>query len=82
MPLQHAKVYMCAIQNFHIDWIIDMEREEEFEGFGRVGDDGNLYLTSNEITAVTKKFVRLYKNRQSKLHSERNEQYKSHSAQK
>ena len=50
-----------------------MEREEDHQEFGRVGEDGNLYLTSNEITAITKKFVRLYKNRQSKLHSARNE---------
>jgi hypothetical protein len=41
-----------------------MERDEEYRGFGRVGeDDGNLYLTSSEITSITKKFVRLYKNR-------------------
>ena len=45
-----------------------MERDEDHEEFGRVGEDDNLYLTSNEITAITKKFVRLYKNRQSKLH--------------
>ena len=76
VPLQHVKVYMCAIQNFHIDWIIDNEREEEYDGFGRMGEDGNLYLTSNEITAITKKYVRLYKNRQQKISSERNEKYK------
>ncbi len=51
---------MCAIQNFHIDWIIDMEREDENQGIGRVGEDGNLYLTSSEITSITKKNIRLY----------------------
>ena len=29
VPLQHVKVVMCAIQNFHIDWILDPEREDE-----------------------------------------------------
>ena len=28
LPLQRAKVIMCAIQNFHIDWIIDPLRED------------------------------------------------------
>ena len=80
--MQHAKVYMCAIQNFHIDWIIDIERDDEIQGIGRVGDDGNLYLTSNEITFITKKYVRLYKNRQNKLSTDRNEKYKVHCLQK
>jgi len=25
--LHNAKVVMCSIQNFHIDWMIDTERE-------------------------------------------------------
>lgn len=29
VPLQYVKVFMCAILNFHIDWIIDIEREDE-----------------------------------------------------
>ena len=29
VPLQFVKVLMCAILNFHIDWIIDLEREEQ-----------------------------------------------------
>jgi hypothetical protein len=74
---------MCAIQNFHIDWIIDNARDEELnEGIGRIGEDGNLYLTSSEITSITKKYVRLYKNRQSKLHNDRNEKYIENSVQK
>ena len=28
VPLQFVKVFMCAILNFHIDWIIDIERED------------------------------------------------------
>jgi hypothetical protein len=73
---------MCAIQNFHIDWIIDTERYEDSQGIGRVGEDNNLYLTSNEITSITKKYVRLYKNRQNKLNTDRASKYKDHSAQK
>jgi len=28
VPLQRVKVIMCAIQNFHIDWLIDDQRED------------------------------------------------------
>ena len=28
VSLQFVKVFMCAILNFHIDWIIDLERED------------------------------------------------------
>lgn len=26
IPLKRAKIFMCGIQNFHIDWLIDTER--------------------------------------------------------
>ena len=29
IPLQRIKVIMCAIQNFHIDWIIDHDRDAD-----------------------------------------------------
>lgn len=61
---------MCAIQNFHIDWIIDPQREEfsrvSPNEIGRV-EDQNLFLKSDEITYLTKKYVDLYKNRMEKL---------------
>ena len=82
VPLQHVNVYMCAIQNFHIDWIVDFDRDQDYQGFSRIGDDGNLYLTPNEITAITKKYIRFYKNRQVKMHKDRSEQYKQQSNQK
>jgi hypothetical protein len=80
--LQHIKVYMCAIQNFHIDWIIDTERDDDNQGIGRVGEDGNLYLTSNEITFITKKYIRFYTQRSSKLNVDRIKKYNDNSAQK
>lgn len=70
LPLQRAKTMMCAIQNFHIDWIIDPERED-FQKvtplhIGRI-EDRNLFLKSDEISHLTKKYVDLYKNRLEKL---------------
>ena len=61
---------MCAILNFHIDWIIDLDREEEPgvkpNELGRI--HGNtLLLKSEEISYITKKYLKLYKNRQDKL---------------
>jgi hypothetical protein len=64
---------MCAILNFHIDWIIDLEREEEPGvnplSIGRISDK-SLLLKSEEISYITKKYVKLYKNRQDKLQDE------------
>jgi hypothetical protein len=61
---------MCAILNFHIDWIIDLEREEtpgvNPNRIGRMYDK-TLLLKSEEITYITKKYVILYKNRQDKI---------------
>ena len=61
---------MCAIQNFHIDWIIDPLRED----FSRVNpsvigriEDRNLFLKSDEISYLSKQYVDLYKNRMEKL---------------
>lgn len=70
LPLQRAKVIMCAIQNFHIDWIIDPQREDFTRvspaSIGRL-DGNNMFLKSDEITYLTKKYVDLYKNRMEKL---------------
>ena len=61
---------MCAIQNFHIDWIIDPFREDfervEPTNLGRI-EGNNLFLKSEEITFITKKYVDLYQNRMEKL---------------
>ena len=66
VPLQFVKVFMCAIINFHIDWIIDFEREEEPgvnpNHIGRIHGK-TLLLKSEEISYITKKYVKLYKNR-------------------
>ena len=70
VPLQRVKVIMCAIQNFHIDWLIDDQREDlervNPKDIGRQEGD-RLYLKSEEITYLTKKYVALYQNRQEKL---------------
>ena len=61
---------MCAIQNFHIDWIIDPYRDEfvkvDPSNIGRI-EENNLYLKSEEISYITKKYVDLYKNWMEKL---------------
>ena len=28
VPLQRVKVILCSIQNFHIDWLIDDQRDD------------------------------------------------------
>ena len=65
---------MCAIQNFHIDWIIDQERPEiehaDPNDFGRL-EGNNLFLKSEEITYLTKKNVILYRNRLNKLQKDK-----------
>lgn len=61
---------MCAIQNFHIDWLIDDQREEQLrvnpKKIGREEGD-RLFLKSEEITYLTKKYITLYQNRQEKI---------------
>lgn len=59
---------MCCIQNFHIDWLIDTEREDAVDphSLGRL-DGEDLIFTPEEISYITKKYVLLYKNRQSFL---------------
>ena len=52
---------MCAIQNFHLDWIIDPERQDDDLGlnlanFGRVSESNELLLKSDEITYLTQKY--------------------------
>ena len=63
VPLHVVKVLMCAIQNFHIDWLIDEQRSEGGSiKAGSIGRrEGNrLYLRSEEISHLTKKFHNLY----------------------
>lgn len=64
---------MCAIQNFHIDWIIDHERDEAESKPGQIGriDGPNLFLKSDEITLITKRMLPLYKNRMDQLAQEK-----------
>ena len=54
---------MCAIQNFHIDWLIDDQREDQERvdphNIGRTEGD-RLFLKSEEITYLTKKYVALF----------------------
>lgn len=73
IPLQRIKVIMCGIQNFHIDWIIDHERNEEDINHAKIGriDGPNLFLKSEEITILTKRMLPLYKNRMDLLASEK-----------
>ena len=69
--LHHAKVMMCAIQNYHIDWMVDPLREDERVNPNQIGrtytddHDGqrDLLLTPAEISFMTKKYANLYKNR-------------------
>ena len=63
--LWNVKVVMCCIQNFHIDWLIDLEREDVKASYRNIGrfDHGRIFFTPNEITCLTKKFVLMYKNR-------------------
>jgi hypothetical protein len=60
---------MCCIQNFHLDFIIDNQREEIEEVnpacLGRVEDE-DIYYTTAEISHISQKYVLLYKNRQAK----------------
>jgi hypothetical protein len=37
VPLKSIKVFMCGIQNFHIDWIIDHEREDVTLNTDKIG---------------------------------------------
>jgi len=66
--LWNAKAIMCCIQNFHIDWLIDLNRQEDHPAkqFGRF-EEGKLYLSPNEILTLTKRFNIMYKNRQNSL---------------
>lgn len=71
VPLHNAKVVMCAILNFHIDWMIDGEREENERSpvRGKIGrlENDILFVTPGEISKITKKFVIMYRNRQTFL---------------
>ena len=63
---------MCAIQNFHIDWLIDDQRDDVVDPskIGRI-QDKQFLLKSEEITYLTKKYIKLYKNRMDKLASDK-----------
>ena len=63
--LHHAKVIMCCVQNFHIDWLIDEDGDREFNPakLGRM-DGEEIFFTPDEISYITKKYVIMYINRQ------------------
>lgn len=62
--MHNVKVVMCSILNFHIDWMIDYDRNDfNKQQVGRF-EDGILYLNPLEIAFMTKKFIQMYKNRQ------------------
>ena len=69
--LHNAKVVMCSMLNFHIDWMIDSERQDEEVSprRGKIGRFENdiMYVTPNEISKITRKFVVMYRNRQTFL---------------
>ena len=74
VPLKRAKVFMCGIQNFHIDWLIDVESPDASingQSVGRIDAEGEYYLRSDEITYLTKKYHSLYQNRLDKLAAEK-----------
>ena len=65
---------MCGIQNFHIDWLIDMESPEgpiNSQSIGRLDHQGDYVIRSDEITYLTKKYHILYQNRLDKLANEK-----------
>lgn len=84
--LHNAKVIMCAILNFHIDWMIDSDRNDgdSSPGRGKFGRFENdiLFVTPSEISRLTKKFVLMYRNRQSFLASMQKNTHKQTSIQK
>lgn len=84
IPLQRIKVVMCAIQNFHIDWIIDHDRDGEEKNHGQIGriDGPNLFLKSDEITLLTKRMLPLYKNRMDLLATEKKQSHRLKAIQK
>ena len=58
---------MCGLQNFHIDWLIDTEKQPnqrigQTQNIGRIDDNGDYFLRSDEITHLTKKYHLLYQN--------------------
>lgn len=64
--LHNSKVIMCSIQNFHIDWMIDSERNyKNAPPKGKIGrfDEEIILLTPLEISKLTKKYVIMYRNR-------------------
>ena len=61
------KNLLRAIQNFHHQEILDLDRETNLkQGVGRHTNAGLLF-TQEEIAQLTKTFVDLYKSRQDKI---------------
>lgn len=75
VALQRVRVAMCAIQNFHIDWMVDTQATEGERMPNKVGRflDHNWLLSPAEITNFAVKFSILYKNRMDKLLEEKSE---------
>lgn len=70
IPLSNCKNLLRAIQNFHHQDIMDLEREQtthiDTMNIGRETVNGLLF-TSEEIEFITRKYIDLYSNRQDKL---------------
>ena len=68
----NLKNFLRAIQNFHHQELLDVEREQDPEAFERNGLIGRhttagLLFTAEEIDSITKMYRELYRNRQDKL---------------
>lgn len=78
IPLGNCKNLLRAIQNFHHQDIMDLEREHtshiDTMNVGRETDAGLLF-TSEEIEFITRKYIDLYSNRQDKLALDKKESH-------
>lgn len=72
VPFCNLKNFLRAIQNFHHQELLDVEREADpskYERNGLIGRHTNfgLLFTTEEIENITKMYRELYRNRQDKL---------------
>lgn len=85
IPLSNCKNLLRAIQNFHHQDIMDLEREHtshiDTMAVGRETETGLLF-TSEEIEFITRKYIDLYSNRQDKLAMDKKESHMMRAFQK
>ena len=85
IPLGNCKNLLRAIQNFHHQDIMDLEREHtshiDTMNVGRETEAGLLF-TSEEIEFITRKYIDLYSNRQDKLASDKKDSHMMRAYQK